>query len=146
MLHDVLSFLHVASISAWLAASIWLAGDVRRALALGKPHVDALAGRLAGPIKLDGIAALGTFVTGALIVWQQHLGMPRAGITAGILLAVARVGVLIALRRGWKSIHARVQAGEAVAADDPAARRLSMLAGIAHTLWLLALAGMVFPI
>lgn len=146
MLYEVLSFLHVASISAWLAASIWLAGDVRRALALGKAHVDAVAGRLGGPLKLDGIAALGTFVTGALLVWEQRIGMPRLGLTAGILLALARVGVLVAMRRGWKSIHARVQAGEPVAADDPAARRLSMLAGIAHTLWLLALAGMVFPI
>ena len=146
MLHDVLTFLHVASISAWLAASIWLAGDVRRALALGKPHVDALAGRLAGPLKLDVVAALGTFVTGALLVWEQRIGMPRAGLTAGILLALARVGVLAALRGRWRSIHARVQAGEAVAGDDPAARRLSMLAGIAHTLWLVALAGMVLSI
>jgi hypothetical protein len=146
MLHDLLVLLHIASISAWLAASIWLAGDVRRVLALGRPHVDALAERLAAPLKLDGLAAMATFVTGGLIVWEQHLGMPRAGITAGILLAVARGGVLAALRRGWKSIHARVQTGEAVGADDPAARRLSMLAGIAHTLWLLALAGMVLPI
>jgi hypothetical protein len=33
-----------------------------------------------------------------------------------------------------------------VSATDPAARRMSMLSGIAHTLWLLALAGMVFPV
>jgi hypothetical protein len=33
-----------------------------------------------------------------------------------------------------------------MAAGDPSAKRLAMLSGIAHTLWLLALAAMVFPV
>jgi hypothetical protein len=72
--------------------------------------------------------------------------MPRPGISAGIVLALVRLGVLAGVRRSWRAIAARLQRGEPVAASDPAARRLSMLAGVAHALWLLALAGMVFPI
>jgi hypothetical protein len=50
------------------------------------------------------------------------------------------------MRRSWRSIAARLERGERVEVGDPAARRMSMLSGIAHALWLLALAGMVFPI
>lgn len=146
MLHALLLFLHVASIAAWLAAALWIAGDVRRALALGRPHVDALGARLRPALRLDGLAAAGAFVTGGLIIWEAHIGMPRPGLLAGILLAVGRAAALAAMRGRWKAIQARLQAGEAVPADDPAARRMSMLAGIAHTLWLLALAGMIFPV
>lgn len=142
----LLIFLHVLAVSVWIAAALWVAGDVKRTLALGKPHLDALASRVRPALGLDAIGAVATLVTGVLLMWAVGFANVRAGVNAGIVLALLRMGVLAFMRRAWRGILARVQAGEAVSPADPAARRMAMLAGIAHTLWLLALATMVFPI
>ncbi|HET8540663.1 MAG TPA: hypothetical protein VFL83_12410 [Anaeromyxobacter sp.] len=145
-LHSLLVFLHVLAISAWIAAALWVAGDVKRALAMGKPHVDALAARIRPALGLDAVAGVAAIVTGALLLWEQGMTHPRPGISAGIVLALVRLFLLAGMRRAWRGLLARIQAGEAVPADDRAARRMSMLSGIAHLMWLLALAGMVFPV
>ena len=144
--HSLLVFLHVLSISIWIAAALWVAGDVKRSLASGRPNVDLLNARIRPALGLDLVAGIATIVTGTLLVLEERLGMPRIGISAGIVLTLVRIGILAALRRSYRSLFARLQAGEAVPVTDPAAKRMSMLSGIAHTMWLLALAGMVFPI
>ncbi len=146
MTHALLVFLHVVAVSAWLGAALWVAGDVKRTLALGRPDADALAARVRPPFGLDAAAGAATFVTGLLLMWEEGMGHPPLGISAGIVLALFRGGVLAAMRGAWRRILTRLGAGEPVAPDDPAARRMAMLSGIAHALWLLALAGMVFPI
>ncbi len=145
-LHQVLVFLHVLSMAAWISAAMWVAGDVKRALAMGKPFVEALPGRVRPALGLDAIAGLATIGTGALLVWYDGMTRPPIGISIGIVLAFVRLGVLAGIRRSWRSILRRLQAGEAVPATDPAARRMAMLSGIAHTAWLVALAGMVSPV
>jgi hypothetical protein len=145
-LHSLLVFLHVLSMALWMAAALRVSADVRRTVVAGRPQVDALAARIRPAFGLDAAAGIATIATGALLVWEERLGMPRLGIVAGILVALARLGVLAALRRSWRSVAARVRAGQPVAADDRAPRRMAMLSGIAHALWLLALAGMVFPV
>jgi hypothetical protein len=144
-LHSLLVFLHVLAIAVWMAAALWVPGDVSRALALGRPHVDALAARVRPQLGLDAAAGIATVVTGALLMWEEALGKPRLGITVGIVATLVRIGLLVGLRRAWRSIATRLQRGEAVDARDPAVRRMSALSGMAHTLWLIALAGMVFP-
>ena len=145
-LHSLLVFLHVLAIAVWMAAALWVPGDVSRALALGRPHVDALAARVRPQLGLDAAAGIATVVTGALLMWEEALGKPRLGITVGIVATLVRIGLLVGLRRAWRSIATRLQRGEAVDARDPAVRRMSALSGMAHTLWLVALAGMVFPV
>ena len=144
-LHSLLVFLHVLAISVWMAAALWASGDVSRALALGRPHVDALAARIRPQLGLDAAAGIATLVTGALLMWEEALGKPRLGITVGIVATLVRIGLLVGLRRAWRSIATRLQRGEAVEPKDPAARRMAMLSGMAHTAWLVALAGMIFP-
>ena len=144
-LHSLLVFLHVLAIAVWMAAALWVPGDVSRALALGRPHVDALAARVRPQLGLDAAAGIATVVTGVLLMWEEALGKPRLGITVGIVATLVRIGLLVGLRRAWRSIATRLQRGEAVDARDPAVRRMSALSGMAHTLWLIALAGMVFP-
>jgi hypothetical protein len=145
-LHSALVFLHVLAISAWIGAALWVAGDVKRALAMGKPHVDALAARIKPALGLDAAAGIATIVTGALLMWEEGMGHPRAGISAGIVLTLVRLGVLAAMRGAVRRIVGRLRAGESVAPDDAAVKRIAMLSGIAHTAWLLALAGMIFPV
>jgi hypothetical protein len=144
-LHSLLVFLHVLSISVWIGAALWVSGDVSRGLGLGRPHVDTLAASIRPKLGLDAAAGIATVVTGALLMWEEALGKPRLGLTIGIVATVVRLGVLAGLRRAWKSIAERLANGEAVERRDPAARRMAMLSGIAHTMWLVALAGMVFP-
>jgi hypothetical protein len=143
---DLCRFLHIFSISLWMGAALWTTGDVRRTLALGRPHVDALAARIRPALGLDAAAGIATIATGALLMWAQALGHPRLGISVGIVLTLVRLVLLGGLRRTWRSIASRIAAGESVGPGDPSARRMAMLGGIAHTLWLLALAAMVFPI
>lgn len=119
---------------------------MRRTLALGRPHVDVLPARLRAPLGLDAAAGVAALVTGLLLLWEAGMGHPRLGISAGIVLTLLRLGVLAAMRGAWRRVLARLRVGEAVDPGDPAARRMAMLSGIAHTLWLLALAGMVLPI
>jgi hypothetical protein len=142
-LHAFLLFLHVTAISTWLGAALWVAGDVRRTLAFGRPHVDALPVRVRPALVLDAGAGVATLVTGGLLIWEEALGHPPLGITAGIVLTFVRLGLLGALARAWGSVHARLAAGEAVPPGDRAARRLGMFSGLAHVAWLLALFGMV---
>jgi len=145
-LHSLLVFLHVLSISVWMAAALWLSVDVKRALGLGRPHLDALAASVRPKLGLDAAAGVATLVTGLLLMWEEGMTRPRVGITVGFVATLVRIGLLSAMRRSWRSIAGRLERGEVVAATDGAARRMAMLSGIAHLLWLIALAGMVFPV
>jgi hypothetical protein len=144
-LHSTLVFLHVLVTSVWIGAALWVAGDVRRALALGRPHSDALAARVRPALGLDAAAGIATVVTGGLLVWEEAVGV-RLGITIGFVLTLARLGVLASMRRAFRDLVVRLGAGEAVQPSDASARRIAMLSGVAHTLWLVALATMVFPV
>jgi hypothetical protein len=141
---DLVRFLHVLSASAWLGAALWVAGDVRRTLTLGRPHLAALPARVAPAISLDLGLGVATLVTGTLVLLLQGLH-PGASIMAGFALTLARLLVVaFALRPAWRRLAARIAAGDAVSATDPAPKRIGMFSGIAHTLWLLALAAMIF--
>ncbi len=143
---DLLRFLHVFSISLWLGAALWVSGDVRRAMQLGRPHVDTLAARVWPALRVDLSAGLAAVLTGILLLVAEGVMPPRWGIVAGLVFALARLGVLTVLRRAFRSLAERLRGGEEIPPHAPAVRRIAMLSGIAHTLWLAALAGMVFPV
>lgn len=141
---DLARFLHVLSASAWLGAALWVAGDVRRTLALGRPHLAALPARVGPALTLDLALGLTTVVTGLLVLLLQGLHPPPS-IMAGFTLTILRILVVaIALRPTWNGLAARIAAGEEVAAADRTPKRLGMFSGIAHALWLAALATMIF--
>lgn len=141
---DFVRFLHVLSASAWLGAALWVAGDVRRTLALGRPHLAALPARVAPALSLDLGLGIATLVTGTLVLLLQGLH-PGVNLMLGFALTLARLLVVgFALRPAWSGLAARIAAGDEVPATDPAPKRLGMFSGIAHTLWLLALATMIF--
>jgi hypothetical protein len=143
VLHSSLVFLHVLAVSVWFGAALWVAGDVKRALAAGRAEAETLRARLGPALGLDVVGGVAVLVTGGLLMWEQRMGMPPHGILVGIVATLLRLGVLAAMRRAFRGVLARVQAGEAVAASDPAAKRMAMFSGIAHVLWMIALAGMV---
>lgn len=145
-MNELLRFLHILSASAWLGATLWVAGDVRRTLAHGRPYPAGLAARVGPAIGLDVAMGLATVVTGLLVLTYQGLH-PRTGIMIGFALSVVRIGVVLAgLRPAWLAISARLAAGEDVPPADAPVRRIAMWSGMAHMLWVVALATMVFPI
>jgi hypothetical protein len=145
-LNELLRFLHILSGSVLLGAALWVAGDVRRTLALGRPAVAALPSRVGPALSLDVWAGVATVLTGLLVLFYQGVH-PRPGIIIGLLATLLRIGIVAGgLRPSWRRIAARIGSGEDVPAAEPAARRMGMWSGIAHALWLVALASMVFPI
>jgi hypothetical protein len=141
---DLLIFLHVLAASAWIGAALWVAGDIRRTLALGKPHVDALVARVSPALKLDLALGAATLVTGLLVFMVEGKLAHRTGILIGLLLTLARIGLVAgALAPAWRQVAAAVARNDLAGAAAPA-KRMTMLSGIAHTLWLGALAGMIF--
>ena len=142
-LHAVL-FFHVLSAATWLGAALWTPGDVRRTLALGKPHTDALSRRARPALSLDLWMGVATLLTGIAAIGLEG-GVPRTGVLVGFVAVLSRIGVLaLGMRPAYRSVEAALGQGDLTAAGGPA-RRLAMLAGIAHLLWVVALAGMVFP-
>jgi hypothetical protein len=141
-----LVFAHVLTAASWLAAAAWVSSDVRRTLALGRPHVDVLPSRVKPAFGLDAAMGIATVVTGAVLMGVSRIGRPGIGLGVGIVLALVRMGVLAVARRAWRDVARRIEAGEVVTADDPSATRVTKLVGMSHGLWVLALAGMVYPI
>jgi hypothetical protein len=144
--NDLLRFLHILTASTWLGATLWVASDVRRTLARGPGEAGALDARVSPALRLDLVTGGLVLVTGVLllVVGGVH---PRAGIMIGFALTLVRLGVVgVGLLPAWRAIASRLQTGEAVPATDAPVKRMAMLSGIAHTLWLVALAVMVFPV
>ena len=142
-LHAVL-FLHVLAAATWLGAALWTAGDVRRTLALGKPHTDALPRRVRPALSLDLWMGVATLLTGIAAIGLEG-GVPRTGVLVGFVAVLVRIAVLVlGVRPAYRSVEAALGQSDLSAAGAPA-RRLGMLEGIAHLLWVVALAGMVFP-
>lgn len=141
-----LRFLHILAGAAWLGAAIWVAGDVRRTLALGKPHLAALPARIGPALGLDLWAGIATVLLGTAYMFVAYDGgHPPARIMGGFGLAIARVLLTaLLLKPAWSKLAGRITAGEDVAAGDPAAKKLGMFSGIGHLLWILILGSMVF--
>jgi hypothetical protein len=140
----IVKYLHILVAAAWFAAALWTPGDVRRTLALGKPSTDALPRRARPALSLDLWTGLATLLTGIAFIALEG-GVPRTGVLVGFVAVVIRLGVLtLGMRPAYRRVEAAVTSGDLAAAGGPA-RRLAMLGGVGHLLWVIALAGMVFP-
>lgn len=144
LLLSVVLFLHVLSAATWLGAALWVPGDVRRTLARGRAEAEASTRRARPALALDLWAGLATLATGVVAIGLEG-GSPRGGVMVGFAAVALRLGLFaLALRPAYRRVEAAVGAGDVAAAEAPA-RRLSMLSGIGHLLWVVALAGMVAP-
>lgn len=143
-MRDLVLMLHILSAAAWIGAALWLPGDVKRTLALGRPHTEALAERVRPALRLDLLAGIATLVTGLGVLGLDR-AHPGTGIMVGFAAAFLRLGVVWGgMLPAWRAVEARIAAGGDLTPAVAPARRMGMLSGIAHTLWLVALAGMIF--
>lgn len=143
-MRELLLFLHILASATWLGAALWTPGDVRRSLAAGRAAADGLARRAGPAIGLDLAAGAATIVTGLVLIAVLG-GHPGTGILVGLGAALLRfLLVLLAFRPAWHRVAAALEPGGELAAAEAPARRLGMLSGIGHLLWMVALAGMIW--
>jgi hypothetical protein len=144
MISLVARFLHILAAALWMGSALFWPGAVRRALTLGPPHpAPALAQARVG-LGLDLGLGLATLATGAALVFAA--GGNAISVGVGFVLALLRVVLLLVLAR-----PAVARIATAVAASDldgarAVAKRVPAYAGMAHLLWVLGLAAMVFPL
>ncbi|HSN90657.1 MAG TPA: hypothetical protein VLS93_05475 [Anaeromyxobacteraceae bacterium] len=144
MAYFLLKLLHVLSMAAWLAAALWIPGDVKRTVASGGDPA-ALRGRVRPALALDVAAGLSTVVTGAVLLVLHGLPL-RTGLEAGAALGLLLLALVAGgIRPAWKRVESALAAGDREAAAA-GARRLSALAGVGHLLWLATLSLMVLPV
>lgn len=140
-------FLHILSMAAWLAASLWLAGDARRSLSGGRDQAMAFLGRARSALLTDRAAGALTIFTGLGLIHLANAWPPRLGLVIGFVLALVRAGLTDAV---MAPALRRIAVGLADGAEPstlvPHARRMAAVSGVGHLAWLLALAAMALPL
>lgn len=103
-LQSVLKLVHILSMSVWFASGLFIAGDVRRTLARGKPHTELLTGRLVRVVNASTIAGLFTIGTGVGLIFALggfksvpktiHIGLALSLVAFTLLLTLIRPAVV----------------------------------------------------
>ena len=141
-----LRFFHILSAALWMGSGLFWPGSLRRALALGPPHPAPAFAQARVGLGLDLGAGVAAVVTGLLYASPLGGVTMRAGILVGFLLALGRLGLLVALARPALRRAADALAKGDLEAARVASKKLPAYSGSAHLLWLAALVAMVFPI
>ncbi|HET9594550.1 MAG TPA: hypothetical protein VFP65_03165 [Anaeromyxobacteraceae bacterium] len=140
----VIRFLHITAAAAWLGAALYWPGALKRGLAAGTPGPAVALARTG--VGLDLGLGLGLLATGLLYASPLGGAVLRTGIFVGLALSVARVLLVLVLARPGVRRAAEAAAAGRLDEARAAARPVAAYAGMAHLLWLLALAAMVFPV
>jgi hypothetical protein len=141
-----LRFLHILAAALWMGAGLFWPGALRRSLLIERPEKGPALVQAKAGSALDLGAGLAVLVTG--LAYASPLGGApmRLGIALGLVLALARLVLILAMARpALKRTEAALDVGD-LARARASAKRLLGYAGSAHLLWLLALVTMVFPI
>lgn len=150
--YSAVKVFHVLAMALLFGSTLGVALDLRSTVHLGGVHLPALAARVAGRMRVTGIAGATTFLSGLLLVFMgtgfQHV-QPR--IVAGAALAVVLGGIGGgAMRKTWLPIEQGIQAsndGDALALSvGPLVRRFAALERVWLAIWLLIVVLMVAPI
>lgn len=146
MLYYALRFVHLIFMATWFGSTLFTSGDIKRTLAAGPAGVPALRERVARSSRIAGLSALLTIVTGiALIFVLGGFGSVPPPIHISLVLALAAMAIGAGgIGGAWKKIEKRIDEGADPTSLGDLAKRISMLSGIFHLLWLVTLVLMVF--
>lgn len=143
-LHSVLKLVHILSMSVWFASGLFVAGDVRRTLARGKPHTELLTGRLVRVVNASMIAGLLTLGTGMGLIFANG-GFKGVGpqIHAGLGLSLVAFTVLLTLiRPAVVDLDRIIEKGDGRDVRS-VTRKIAIATGIDHLLKLVVMTLMV---
>jgi uncharacterized membrane protein len=136
---------HILATAVWFGGGLFLPGDIRRTLALGRPHADALVPRIKRVVPfligggnltlLSGLALV--FIAGGFAAVP-----PRILVGLGLTVLLLGLGASV-VAPTWNRIAHLVESGGDLAEAGRIARRFSVLNHVEHALWLAVLALMV---
>ena len=125
-LYVALKILHILAMAVWFAAPLTITSDIRKTLALGKPHTQELAARVDRSVVLAMAFGVLTTVTGVLLIFQVggfKAVSPR--IHTSLLLALIALAVeMMALRPAIARLSE----------EGATAGKIAVFAGIGHLL------------
>lgn len=134
-MYDVLKILHILSMAVWFGGALTITSDVRKTLALGKPHTQELVGRVDRSVVLAMAFGVVTIATGVALIFQVggfKAVSPR--IHASLLLALIALAIeMMALRPAIARLTE----------DGAKPGKIAMFAGIGHLLKLVILVLMI---
>ncbi|MBX7100409.1 MAG: hypothetical protein K1X89_22010 [Myxococcaceae bacterium] len=146
MLYLSLKLVHFVFMGTWFGSSVFALRDIKSALAAGPAHFSLLRGRMLVVGRLAMLSGALTLLSGVGLIFALggFAAVPKA-IHVGLLtgLATAIVGGA-GVGRTWQAIDQRLEAGGDAAAVAPLVKRIAMLSGIFHLLWVVSLVLMVF--
>ena len=143
--YSLILLVHILSMAIWLASGLWVAGDMRRTLALGKPHTEVMVTRIERSKRITIASALLTVASGLGVVFAQggFSVMPiRIHLGIGLTLCTFTVGAVLA-EPTWQRIKKIAGSGGDASEALGLARRFSVFYGIEHVLKLVILFLMV---
>jgi uncharacterized membrane protein len=90
----ILKVLHISCAAAWFGYGVGLAGDVRRTLALGRPHTESLVARTSRSTRVTIICGWLTFLTGVGVIFAtKSVGSIPGRILAGGALTLVMFAI-----------------------------------------------------
>ncbi len=132
----ILRILHLFSMAVWVGSPLNAPGDIRRTLALGYPHAEALIPRIRQSARITMAAGLVTIATGLAVVFalggfkavpaRIHIGM-------GLSLLTLLWGALV-VDPAWRRIAKTIQARGDLAGAAVLSRRFTVRMGVEHLL------------
>ena len=141
---SILRAVHLLAMGLWFGGALFFAGDIRRTLARGAPHVDLLVERVDKVLRMSIIAGFLTIGTGFGMVFimggmkvlpiRMHVGTGLA--LMALVLEVAVLGPAFAK-------VTRALADQKLDDARAAAKKLAPLVGIEHALKLAAFVTMI---
>lgn len=143
MVYAALLSLHVALAALWFASVLGVGPTVRRALETGPEAFRAAADWALRRDKMAAAGVIGTFVTGLInIFYLGGFGEVAPTVHTSLLLVFAMIVVgFVAFRPAAAKLVALARSGDGAAMTEArqVVKRLSMLEGINHTVWLVVL-------
>ncbi len=134
-MYEILKLVHLLSMAVWFGATLTIASDARRSLALGKAHVTELVTRIDRSAVISMAFGLVTIVSGVALIFQ--LGGFKAvspRIHTSLLLA------LIALALEMMALRPAIAR---LSEEGAKPGKIAMFGGIGHLLKLVILVLMV---
>lgn len=142
----VFKVLHIASAAVWWGVPMSMPRDIRRTIALGPPHGEALVVRV-NRVRIIAMASgLSTIATGLALLFSLggFEAVPKV-IHVSLGLALILLCSEYALEgRIWRRIVASIEDDGPILDVGRHARRMSYVAGFHHGIWVVILVLMVF--
>ena len=135
--------LHVALATLWFAGGLFPSRILKSTRALGNDAFRVGAEMASHYGMLAGVGAIGAFVSGIAMIFVRYGGFSGLPVPFHIALTLVLLGVLMGLfgyRPLFRSLVELAEQGKTTSDEVTALiKRVSMMTGISHLLWLGAL-------